>query len=102
MFPCAYPTKPANTKPAISCENEKEHLRMEAPLRLKFAQEHPDQDANGNIVAVSEAWQYADCIAFDDPRLNQTSCRSAVGLLNRRRLAEKKPAHILVRAGRLT
>ena len=52
-----------------SCENEKEHLRHEAPLRLKFAHEHPDQDRNGNIVAVSEAWQKAECIATDDPRV---------------------------------
>jgi hypothetical protein len=52
-----------------SCEKEKQHLRNEAPVRLKFAREHPDQDANGNIVAVSEAWQRADCIASDDPRL---------------------------------
>jgi len=52
-----------------SCEKEKQHLRIEAPVRLKFAREHPDQDANGNIVAVSEAWQRADCIASDDPRL---------------------------------
>jgi hypothetical protein len=52
-----------------SCEKEKEHLRKEAPLRLKFAHEHPDQDPNGNIVAVAEAWQMAECIATDDPRL---------------------------------
>jgi hypothetical protein len=52
-----------------SCEKEKEHLTFEAPVRLEFAREHPDQDANGNIVAVSEAWQHADCIASDDPRL---------------------------------
>jgi hypothetical protein len=53
----------------ISCEKEKENLRIEAPVRLKFAREHPDKDTNGNIVAVSEAWQYADCVASDDPRL---------------------------------
>jgi hypothetical protein len=52
-----------------SWEKEKQHLRIEAPLRLKFAREHPDQDVNGNIVAVSEAWQHAECIASDDPRL---------------------------------
>jgi hypothetical protein len=51
------------------CEKEKEHLRTEAPIRLKFAREHPDQDPNGNIVAVSEAWQLAECVAADDPRL---------------------------------
>lgn len=45
------------------------HLRTEAPIRLKFAREHPDQDSNGNIVAVSEAWQLAECVATDDPRL---------------------------------
>ena len=28
-----------------SCEKEKQHLRIEAPVRLKFAREHPDQDA---------------------------------------------------------
>jgi len=53
----------------ISCEKEKEHLRNEAPIRLKFAREYPDQDVNGNIVAVSEAWQYADCIESDDLHL---------------------------------
>ena len=42
---------------------------MEAPPRLRFAREHSQQDTNGNIVAVSEAWQYADCIASNDPRL---------------------------------
>jgi hypothetical protein len=52
-----------------SCEKEKEHLRKEAPLRLKFAHERSDQDPNGNIVAVAEAWQMAECIATDDPRL---------------------------------
>jgi hypothetical protein len=52
-----------------SCEKEKEHLRTEAPVRLKFAREHPDQDPNGNIVAVSEAWQQSGCMASDDPRL---------------------------------
>jgi hypothetical protein len=54
-----------------SCEKEKEHLRTEAPVRLKFAGEHPDQDPNGNIAAVSEAWQLADCIATDDLRLKE-------------------------------
>jgi hypothetical protein len=44
-------------------------IRNEAPLRLKFAHEQPDQDRNGNIVAVAEAWQRAECIASDDPRL---------------------------------
>jgi len=38
-------------------------------LRLQFAHEHPDQDQNGNIVAVAEAWQRAECFASDDPRL---------------------------------
>ena len=52
-----------------SCENEKEQLRTEAPLRLNFAHEHPDQGRNGNMVAVSEAWQMAECIATDDPRV---------------------------------
>jgi hypothetical protein len=51
------------------CEKEKQRIRDEAPLRLKFAQEHPEQDRNGNIVAVSEAWQMAECVATDDPRL---------------------------------
>jgi hypothetical protein len=53
----------------VSCKKEKEHLRTEAPARLKFAHEHPDEDPNGNIVAVSEAWQLAECIASNDPRL---------------------------------
>ena len=52
-----------------SCEKEKEHLWLEAPVRLKFASEHPDQDADGNMVAVSEAWQRANCIVSNDPRL---------------------------------
>ncbi len=51
------------------CEEEKQRLRTEAPARLNFAHEHPDRDPNGNILAVSEAWQLADCIADDDPRL---------------------------------
>jgi hypothetical protein len=52
-----------------SCKREKERIQSEAPLRLKFAREYPDQDRNGNIVAVAEAWQRAECIATDDPRL---------------------------------
>jgi hypothetical protein len=52
------------------CEKEKEHLRTEAPISLKFAREHPDHDPNGNIVAVSEAWQLAECVATDDSRPN--------------------------------
>ena len=48
---------------------EKKRIRNEAPLRINFAHEHPDQDPNGNIVAVAEAWQRAECIASDDPRL---------------------------------
>src|ERR1019366_6443146 len=55
-----------------SCEKEKERIRNEAPLRLNFAHEHPDQDRNGNIVAVAEAWQRAECISTDDPRLKET------------------------------
>ena len=55
----------------VSCRKEKERLRAEAPRRLRFAHEHPDQDPNGNIVAVSEAWQLAECIASDDPRLKR-------------------------------
>jgi len=54
-----------------SCEKEQQRLRTEAPLRLNFAHDHPDQDPNGNIVAVSEAWQLAECIASDDPRLKR-------------------------------
>ncbi len=54
-----------------SCEKDKEHLRTEAPRRLEFAREHPDQGLNGNIVAVSEAWQLAECVATDDPRLKE-------------------------------
>jgi hypothetical protein len=53
----------------IQVAREKERIRNEAPLRLKFAHEHPDQDQNGNIVAVAEAWQRAECVATDDPRL---------------------------------
>lgn len=48
------------------CKKEKAHLRTEAPIRLKFAREHPDRDPNGNIVAVSEAWQLAECVPSDD------------------------------------
>ena len=51
------------------CDREKKHLHSEAPIRLKWARENPDQDPDGNIVAVSEAWQHADCVASDDPRL---------------------------------
>jgi hypothetical protein len=51
------------------CQKEREHLRTEAPARLRFAREHPDQDPAGNLVAVSEAWQLAECVATDDPRL---------------------------------
>jgi hypothetical protein len=54
-----------------SCQKEKESIRNEAPLRLKFAHEHPDQGGNGNIVAVAEAWQRSECISSDDPRLKQ-------------------------------
>jgi hypothetical protein len=52
-----------------SCSKEKQRLRSEAPKRLEFAREHPDQDPNSNIVAVAQAWQLAECIATDDPRL---------------------------------
>jgi hypothetical protein len=51
------------------CEREKQHLRSEAQVRLKFAREHLDQNVHGNIVAVSEAGQQADRIASDEPRL---------------------------------
>jgi hypothetical protein len=54
-----------------NCQKENQHLRTEAPLRLKFAHEHPDQDPNGNLVVVSEAWQLAECVASDDPRLKE-------------------------------
>jgi len=30
------------------------------------------QDRNGNIIAVAEAWQRAECVATDDPRLKET------------------------------
>jgi hypothetical protein len=52
-----------------SCEKEKARIRKEAPLRLNFAHEHPEQDQNGNIAAVAEAWQRSECVASDDPRL---------------------------------
>jgi hypothetical protein len=52
-----------------SCSKEKQRLRSEAPKRLEFAREHPDQDPNSNIVAVAQAWQLAECVATDDPRL---------------------------------
>jgi hypothetical protein len=38
-----------------SCEKEKERIQNEAPLRLKFGHEHPDQDRNGNIVTVARS-----------------------------------------------
>jgi len=53
------------------CEKEKARIRTEAPLRLKFASEHPDQDQNGNIAAVAQAWQLSECVTSDDPRLKQ-------------------------------
>ena len=52
-----------------SCSKEKQRLQSEVPRRLEFAREHPDQDPNGNIVAVAQAWQLAECVASDDPRL---------------------------------
>jgi hypothetical protein len=51
------------------CKKEKQRLRDEAPARLNFAHQHPEQDPDGNILAVSQAWQLADCVATDDPRL---------------------------------
>jgi hypothetical protein len=54
------------------CKKEKAHLRTEAPIRLKFAREHLDRDPNGNILAVSEAWQLAECVASDDSPLKDT------------------------------
>jgi hypothetical protein len=54
-----------------NCEKEKQRIRTEAPRRLNFAREHPDQDQNGNIAAVAEAWQLSECVATDDPRLKQ-------------------------------
>jgi hypothetical protein len=54
-----------------SCEKERGRIQNEAPLRIKFAHEHPDQDLNGNIVAVAEAWQHAECVATGDPRLKR-------------------------------
>ena len=62
----------ASFESETSCKKEMEHLRKEAPLRLKFAHERPDQDRNGNIVAVAEAWQRAECVATHDPRLKET------------------------------
>jgi hypothetical protein len=38
-------------------------------LRIKFAHEHPDQDLNGNIIAVAQAWQLTEYVATDDLRL---------------------------------
>jgi hypothetical protein len=55
-----------------SCETERARILKEAPLRIQFAHEHPDQDQNGNIEAVAEAWQLAQCVASDDPRLKRT------------------------------
>jgi hypothetical protein len=52
-----------------SCEKEKEKLGSQAPPRIKFATEHPDEDPNGNVLAVSQAWQVADCVSSEDPRL---------------------------------
>ena len=47
-------------------------LEVSDARRLKaFAHDHPDQAPNGNIVAVAEAWQRAECIASDDPRLKE-------------------------------
>jgi|SRR5215469_10201397 len=54
-----------------SCEKEKENVKAEAPARIRFGREHPDQDPNGNVLAVAEAWQLADCVAADDPRLKE-------------------------------
>jgi len=54
-----------------SCVKEKERIRNEAPLRIRFAHEHPDQDQNGNIEAVAEAWQRSECVASDDSRLKE-------------------------------
>ena len=53
-----------------SCEKEKDRLRAQAPNRIRFGREHPEQDPNGNVLAVAEALQLADCVATDDPRLN--------------------------------
>jgi hypothetical protein len=61
----------ASFESEASCEKEKERIRKEAPLRIQFANEHPDQDQNGNILAVAEAWQLAECVASNDPRLKE-------------------------------
>jgi len=61
----------ASFESETSCLKEKQRIRNEAPLRLRFAHEHPDQDRNGNIVAVAEAWQRSECVASDDPRLRE-------------------------------
>lgn len=52
-----------------ACNQAKERVRAEAPARLGFAREHPEQDPNGNIKAVAQAAQLAQCVAADDPRL---------------------------------
>jgi hypothetical protein len=36
-----------------SCSKEKQRLRSEAPRRLEFVREHPDQDPKGNLLAVA-------------------------------------------------
>jgi len=51
------------------CVKQKDLLLAEAPRRIAFANQHPDQDPNGNILAVAQAWQLAQCVAADDPRL---------------------------------
>jgi len=56
----------ASFESQTACEKENARIRDEAPLRIKFAHERPDQDRNGNIVAVAQAWQLAECVATDD------------------------------------
>jgi hypothetical protein len=61
----------ASFESQAACEKEKERIRNEAPLRIRFAHERPDQDLNGNILAVAQAWQLAECVATGDLRLRR-------------------------------
>src|ERR1035437_5723519 len=81
----------ASFESETSCVKEKDRIRNEAPLRLKFAHEHPDQNQNGNIVAVAEAWQRAEWVATDDPRLKEKLNEPPP----RRRLAHDGPDSIV-------
>jgi hypothetical protein len=52
-----------------SCERDKERMRADGATRIRFGREHPDLDPKGDTLVLGEAWQLANCVNSNDPRL---------------------------------